>query len=56
MKYISENIPIEQVGYLNYLVSAHKLDGENLKRYKIIKSLLEGYQLRNQKNRVDRAR
>jgi hypothetical protein len=42
MKYISENIPIEQVGYLNYLVSAHKLDGENLKRYKIIKSLLEG--------------
>ncbi len=41
-KYISENIPDEQVGYLNYLVSAHKLNGENLKRFKIIKSLLEG--------------
>ncbi|AKL96184.1 hypothetical protein CACET_c27390 [Clostridium aceticum] len=41
-KYISENIPDEQVGYLNYLVSAHKLEGEDLKRYKILKVLLEG--------------
>jgi hypothetical protein len=42
MKFISENLPIEQVGYLNYLVSAHKLQGEDLKRAKYLKVLLEG--------------
>lgn len=42
MKYVSENLPIEQVGHLNYLVSAHKLEGENLTRFKILEVLLEG--------------
>lgn len=42
IKYVSENLPIEYAGYLNYLVSAHKLEGEDLKRFELIKSLLEG--------------
>ena len=42
MKYVSENLPTEYAGHLNYLVSAHKLEGENLRRFKILKSLLEG--------------
>lgn len=42
IKYVSENLPIEQVGHLNYLVSAHKLEGEDLKRFKRLRVLLEG--------------
>lgn len=41
-EYVSENLPIELVGYLNYLVSAHKLEGEDLKRFKHLRALLEG--------------
>jgi len=44
IKYVSENLPIEYAGYLNYLVSAHKLDGEDLKRFKHLRALLEGYE------------
>lgn len=42
IKYISENIPSEQIGYLNYLVSASKLENEDLERFKLLRSLLEG--------------
>ncbi len=42
MKYVSESIPRNQVGYLNYLLSACKLENENLKRFNIIKSLSDG--------------
>lgn len=41
-EYVSKNLPIELVGYLNYLVSAHKLEGEDLKRFKRLRVLLEG--------------
>lgn len=42
MKYVSENIPENQVGYLNYLLSACKLENEDLKRFEILKRLSDG--------------
>lgn len=42
MKYVSENLPADQIGYLNYLVSASRLDGENLDRFNILESVLLG--------------
>lgn len=42
IKFISENIPAEQVGYLNYLLSGYSFEGADLERLNLLKALLEG--------------
>ncbi|NMA66596.1 MAG: hypothetical protein GX957_10215, partial [Clostridiaceae bacterium] len=42
IKFISKNIPNEQIGYLNYLTSAYRLEGVDLERFNLLKALLEG--------------
>lgn len=47
MEFISKNLTNEQIGYLNYLVSAYKLEKEDLERYKRLKYLLEGVEIKD---------